>query len=503
MAGKLEFTLGLVTGGFLSKIGGAADKLKGFIGGMISLGAITEGVMHAIETGAGLEHLHKRTGESVEDLVKLQGGFRAAGLEANDVGPALFHLQKALGGVNEFGQGTASTFNRMGLSIRTLKAMGAPQAMAAILGSLKGMNQSDAVEAASVIFGRGEAGNMLQLARSSGEFGEGMAKAAAKAAIFKDNASSFAHLEITLGQIKDKATTLWAGIAAGLAPAIQNVEDMLNDIDVSGIGTSIGRFFTALTQAFREGTLSNLISETFVVGLEGAVAFAPAILARLGYILLKTFEVPLTYFQAGLDYAVDKAVEKFAKARSKLGLNSINDGDAGTRAALLSRIEEQHKSGKLSAAEYAKRKAEASTGVAYKADSQKDILAERSKKGVEFFQQGYGFKEMDQGASQMMAEAKKKMAEASKHWLETINGLASRAPKGHKSEDIKKGGGQNLQSNYKPEFTQLEKMGFVMSGVGTADFARRTADATERIAAGIETFLNGPGDTEPVHEMSG
>src|ERR1039458_5169880 len=113
MGNKLEFSLGLMTGGFLSNIAGAESKVMGFIGSMVSLGSVTEGVMHAIETGTALEHLHKRTGESVGSLVKLQSGFKAAGLSAEDVGPTLFFLQKSLGGINEFGEGTALTFNRM------------------------------------------------------------------------------------------------------------------------------------------------------------------------------------------------------------------------------------------------------------------------------------------------------------------------------------------------------------------------------------------------------
>jgi hypothetical protein len=503
MAGELKFTLGLVTGGFLSQLGGVDSKVKGFIGSMVSMGAITAGVMHAIETGAGLEHLHKRTGESVGDLVKLQSGFKAAGLSAEDVGATLFFMQKSLGGINEFGQGTANTFNRMGLSMGKLKSMGAPQALAAILGSMKQMNQSDAVKAASVIFGRGESGNMLQLARSSGEFAEGMAKAAAKAAIFQDNSAAFAKLLVTMDQIKGKATVLFAGIAAGLAPALQNVEDMLNGVDLSGIGTSIGKYLTALTQAFREGSLSDLIAETFKVGLEGAVIFALPILERLGMIILKVFETPLTYLQAGWDYIIGQMMGKMIALRRVLHLEATGQFDQGAQAAQLAAIERQHKSGKLSDSEYEKRKKEATTPEQLTPDSWGVSLQKRKETGVEFGQQGFGFKEMDEQAATDMTAAKAKFADIKKGFVDMVNGLASRAPKGPKSENVKKGGsGMAATGNYTPQFTEIEKMGFVMSRLGNpnAGPADRTANATERMAALMEEQVNGPETGPAAHE---
>jgi hypothetical protein len=56
----------------------------------------------------------------------------------------------------------------------------------------------------------------------------------------------------------------------------------------------------------------------------------------------------------------------------------------------------------------------------------------------------------------------------------------------------------------KMEFTSLEKMGFVMSGLGNFDFASRTANATEKMARKMGAFIEaaGGGDTEPVHEAT-
>jgi len=176
MGNVLEFSLGLATGAFVGRIDEATAKLKGFIGGLVSLEAVSEGVMSAIEKGAGLEKLSKRTGESVSSLYELQAGFKAAGLSAEDVGATISHMQRSLGGINEMGERTPDIFRRLGLNIDELKKQNAPQQLSAIVGAMARLNPSGQMAAASSIFGRADAGNIAALTRSTGEMAEGMQK---------------------------------------------------------------------------------------------------------------------------------------------------------------------------------------------------------------------------------------------------------------------------------------------------------------------------------------
>ena len=62
--------------------------------------------------------------------------------------------------------------------------------------------------------------------------------------------------------------------------------------------------------------------------------------------------------------------------------------------------------------------------------------------------------------------------------------------------------GKEEEEGYNVNFTALEKMGFVMSGIGNADFAQRTANATEQIARKMDDLIESMSDSdEPVHEM--
>jgi len=503
-SGVLQFSLGLATGGFLSPLNSTMSRLTGFIGGMVSLGAITEGVMSAIERGAALEHLSKRTNTSVADLFKLQRGFKAVGMDADAVGGILFKMQKSLGGVNEYGVDTKSIFHRMGLEIDTLKKMNAPQQLAAIAGGLGKLNTTSAASAAGSIFGREGAQQMVQLSRSTGEFAEAMRKAARDAENAARTSASFARLERGLVEIKGHVQTLFAGLAEGLAPSILSIEAMINKMDFTrfgeNIGQQVGGIMTAFTQAFKEGKLSELIGDALQLGFDSLLIFAPGMFEKIGYFLLRALESPLAQIQAGMEYALEAGAHAFATSKT---FQTIIRAIAPGAGLILGAI-----------------------GDTGKVDYQQ-ILKDRKEEGVKFnlFGAETGIGDANKDSDKRLAEAGKKFKEKWAGFSSKLGDFQSRAPNAFKLSDIfgtpaknfkefqKTGGtksgvwgpivdamsrapkpkgvdkiGDSLQptvNHYKPEFTSLEKMGFVMGGGSNPilDLNRRTATAAEKTVA--------------------
>jgi hypothetical protein len=487
MNGMLSFALGLNAGAFTGALANAEGKLKGFIGSALKLpgvgtaiagllgsvgstAAVVAGVMDAIDKGAELEHLSKRTGVAVEDLYRLEKGFKAAGLSAEDVSPALFLMQKALGGINEMGESTVDMFQRMGLDITALKSMKGPEQLKAVLGAINKLNQEGAAKAASTIFGRNQAGNMIQLARSTEEFSAGMNKSAEQAKIFARNAAAFEKVERSLGQLKSKTAGLFAGLAEGLAPALQTVLDFLNQIDLTKVGEQLGRIFTAFIQAFKEGKLVDLIVATFKMAFDAVVAIAPAAFLKLGVVLLRVFETPLEYLQAGIEYAVQQAMEQ-------IGQIPI----IGDKAGLSD----------------------------FKADSWDEILKQRRETGAEYFMPGNNLQASEDAVNDFWESQKATLAEKWKDYAAVVDGFVSRAPKG---SDEKKGpGGAKLddakESHIKGSDDALTKIGFVFGNRigGTADIARDTADNTRRTADGVDLLVQhfqGGGNGSPLPDMN-
>lgn len=461
MTNVLSFTLGLAAHPFLKGLEEASAGVKGFIGGMLSLEGIAEGVWKSIERGAGLEQLSKRTGESVENLYKLQRGFASAGLSADDVGSAIYQMNKALGGTNEMGESTVDVFSKLGLSLKGLKGESAPEQFQRITEALGHLDRASATKAAGLIFGRGEAGNMLQLSRSSEEFAAGMQRAAAQASQFQRMAELFEKIERTVGMIKEKGTEFFSGIASGVAPGIQAVADALNSIDLQKLGEDIGKYIGMIGKAFSSGHLGDFLEESLVLGLQSVIIAAPAILEKLGVILFKVFEGPLVYLQAGLEIAIDKiANNKYIRAIA----NIATMGAAGPAMDL----------------------AGVTSG---KETSMEDILKERQQRGLEMFQEGFGLSDMESDANDRLSQAK---ANIQAKWGDFWKFIQdSSGGEGGGGKNVPGGKSVNFAAQYqfKPEYTSLEKMGFVMSGGGVGnpalEHARKTAENTGRM---VELF---------------
>jgi hypothetical protein len=200
----LQFNLGLQSAGFLSALSGAMSGLTRFVGIAGGMGGLMAGVWSRIEKGAKLEDLSARTGETVKDLFLLQRGFELAGISAEAVPMALFRIQKALGGISDTGEPTGKIFAQLGLSIEQLKGMAGAEKIEALVKALAGMNRAGASFAASKIFGRGEAKDMMQLVGKTEEFARALRVSAADAEFFQKNSKAMEELTDNLTVLKWK-----------------------------------------------------------------------------------------------------------------------------------------------------------------------------------------------------------------------------------------------------------------------------------------------------------
>lgn len=304
--GVLAFTLGLEGGKFLSVASQAEKGIAGIVSQAIKLtgvGAlvgtafeslkgsanIIKGVFAAFERGAALDQLHRRTGESVGDLFLLQKGFKGAGMESDDLGQMLFHLQKAMTGVSDIGEDTHAAFARLGLSMSVIRNMRAPEQFEALAAAMRKLDVNTAAGVAGKLFGREGASNFLELARSGQAFADAMKDNAAAADQMERNASAFEKIEISLGKLRSKGNNFFAGIAEGAAPGIQRVLDMLNKFDLSGLGKKIGNVFAVIAQSIADHNLGELLKLSLNAGLEGFKNYFMAILTGIGAAMDRIF----------------------------------------------------------------------------------------------------------------------------------------------------------------------------------------------------------------------
>lgn len=254
-----------------------------------SIEGVMEGVMKSFEAGRELAKMSRQTGETVGDLVMLRKAFTVAGVSGDMLGRSLFMMNKALGGVNEQGEPTAAAFGRIGLSIAKLKDMSALGQFRAIIDGLQKMpDQASKASVAMGIFGR-SAMELQSVLNDPEGFEEALKQAAPLAAVMQRNAKAFEDVQRSIEKLQGKTKGLFAGIAEGLAPTLENVLHMLGKIDLVGVGRQIGQAIALISQAFKDGKVFEILRLGLSAAFKQAVNVGAAGIMGWAYGLAQTF----------------------------------------------------------------------------------------------------------------------------------------------------------------------------------------------------------------------
>lgn len=457
MAGVLQFTLGLEAQQFLRNIGLATGGIFSLMGAGKLLSTVMENVGAAISRGGNLVDLSNRTGESVRNLYQLEEAFKSVGVGSDNVAPMLGRLQKALSGVDESGQKTDKLFNAIGLDLDQLKSMDAAKQMEMLAAALSQVDKNSAAGLASKLFGREGAGQFLQITRDINAFKQSFRDSAAAADVFAASAAAFDTIGDTVTTIKMKLGGFWAGVASGAAPAIQAAADFINKLDFVSPGRNFGTFISGVTQAFRDGRLSELIADAFKMGFDSVIGFLPGVFEKLGYLLIKAFETPLVWIQSAMEYALTSATNAFANNPWFRSIVNVLNPAAG---AVL-----------------------ASMGDAG-GESFQDILARNQEEGVRF---DIGLGEF--GTADVNADADARISAAKdafkEKWAQFWGDIEELSKKGTlTSAPSTSGPGVDIElptgKREKASVSALEKIGLVIGNSRSNDDARETARNTAR-----------------------
>jgi hypothetical protein len=485
MAGLLQFSLGLTTGSFLS----AASRAQGALGGVIrsglglpgigaalggtiaaftSLHAVAEGVFNAIAKGAKLHDLSNRTGETVSDLFALQRAFQIVGVSSEAVPVMLLRMQKALGGVNEMGEPTKDVFAQIGLSTAALKKMGGPEALTAIASALAKLDKSTATNIANTIFGRGAAGDILQIARDSKDFADELQRAARVGDIFERMHVAFDQIDDGMVRVGQHAGNFFVGLASGLEPWIKKMVDFLNSFDLVSLGEKIGRVFSAASQ------------------ISGTKNFA----VFMGIALTAAFEKALNFLGQGM-LAIAAATPGLMKAMAE-GSKAVGTGLQKAMAAIgldamTDEVLRLDKAGQTNSEHY-----RATLQMARAAGQELDRLEGKSTEQMQ-----KAFATAAEATAKGMEAAKKTPAlfgtEAQQALEAAIEGLPKLIPP--KSEPTEPGLDRDLerkknevsQARVKAEVDALTRIGFFATTGAGVDYPRQTASHTARMSTLLET----------------
>ena len=271
--------------GQISAVAGKAAAALSLIGVPLSAGAFALGIKNAVEFGEEMSNLSARTGIAVRDLVILGRAFESSGLGADGVGQAVNKLQKALTGVNERGEPTNKTFEKLGLNMQELRAL-APaeqfQRVGAAIANLK--DPAERAAAAMAIFGK-SGGEMLALFRDPEAIAQATQQVGAQADMLQKNAAAMKYISDAFGAVKSTLRGFFVGLVEPLLPYLTKISQWLNEIAGKAVafGQKLGQYIAAGLNILRNGFQQGKLGE--LAGLSLKIAFGEAA-NYLGGILL-------------------------------------------------------------------------------------------------------------------------------------------------------------------------------------------------------------------------
>lgn len=448
MAGVLNFALGLETSNFLRGLNISSQSILSFSAAMKGISTVASKTWGAINEGAQLADLQARTGAAAGSLYQLQEAFKLVGVSSEAVPGMLKKLQVALGGVDEAGNKTEDAFAALGLRVEDLKGMDPAKQLQAVTSALGNMGQERGMFVASKLFGREGASDAMQIGRQSADFGESMAETSRTGNLINKNVAAFDHIADTMQKVNTMMRGMWFELAANVAPVIQTVMDRLMGV-------------------FQEGGFASMLGESFRMAFDLAVNLAPATFAKIGAILLKTFETPLTYLQAGMEFVIQKMMEAIAN-------NPLFEFAMGVSGQLLKGLTGFQKG--------------------FKAEDFSTILENTKETGVRF---NLGFGEV--GIGEMMSSADSAWSEAMEKFFSKYGGKVAEsmvaAGRQAASSEPENKALSSASSKNGPQVTSLEKIGFILAGTNSRSdekrFLQETARNTAETARAMRILMKG------------
>lgn len=311
-----------------SIISGVAGGVA-LVGGAMfaAAGGMAFGVKSALDLGGELNDLAARTGITAGKLMVLRQAFLNSGMSADQVGPAVNRLQKALTGASADGEDTAGIFGQLGLSLAQLNDLSPDQQFERVAKAINKLSDpSQRAAAAMKIFGR-SGGEMLALFNDSGAFGDAASQVGTQADIMDRNAALFDDISDKLALASQKMQGFFVGVADYVAPVLQPLLDWFASQDLAAQGQAFGLYIATAIQMLTDGTMLTALGDTFKLiaanfvnaianGINSVVQALASVPGFGGVANLQIPTIDVSGLETSLGNALTSAMDKVESART-------------------------------------------------------------------------------------------------------------------------------------------------------------------------------------------
>jgi hypothetical protein len=470
--------MGLNPANFIGNVLAAETVMGGLRAFAEGVESVFRRMDESIGRASGLEQLSKRTGETVGTLYQLQEGFKAVGLSADSIPMTLLRLQNSLAGVNEMGESTGNMFARLGLDRRSLEGMDAVGQINAITSALERLPKAQATGMAQQIFGRFGAGDVLQIARSGDAWRDAITNAQKYSSLMERLAPLAEKYKQTLHYITMEWDLIWDQVALNILPVMQRLLERVKELDVSKFIQQLDKVGKGISGAIIEGHVEELLQDSLAAAWEQGKYYGERVFFSLAAFFGDALEGVLSVVFVNMGTMLATAIgDGFWAGQQKIA--SRNDQG---KIEELQNVKEQRASGTLdprnpwaqtSDAEIDQQIAKIQQDISVKNGTIDNLMAQMVDSADRNFEESLPkiAASLKKGAIDLEAEwdktaGGKPHAALDKFFADVDKWSASAAAFIPPPNTDKPTDGLSPSGHYKPEFTSLEKMGFVMTGEG-------------------------------------
>ncbi|MGI5868682.1 MAG: hypothetical protein ACOX9C_04450 [Kiritimatiellia bacterium] len=269
---------------FTKGVGAAMEAVKG----VIRLGGEATGKLkEAFDLGGAISDLAEITGEGAGDLLVLRQAFEDTGVGGDKLSQTLAIMRRNLADLSG-GGAKGEVFAQMGLDIQALQQMGAEDQLETIGRAIRAMdNPTRQTAAAMEIFGRSGTG-MLAFLKDDAAIDTARDSLGSLVGIIDKNAYAFDAISDRIGRLKMKSVGLWAGLAEGLTPLIDQITGMFDRIDFAGWARKVGAVIGSIVEMFRQNSIGEILAAGLDAAWTGFLNLAAAGIRKLGSLLAST-----------------------------------------------------------------------------------------------------------------------------------------------------------------------------------------------------------------------
>jgi hypothetical protein len=289
-----------------------AKGLAALTAGLVATGAAAvAGLKDIIDYAGEIKDIADSTGVSIKALIDLREQFRQAGVDTGKLQSVLANLSSTLESPDDT---TTNWLDKWGVSLEEIQSMGVADRFEVIRKKIGEMSsEAERLSASKDFFGKAGA-DLVRL------FSDVDAKVNAEK-MLGDLPATMQLVAGTLESAGDKFDGLsikwnqfFAGFASQLLDPITQAAGFVEQLDLTNWGVKAGMFVNGMIDAFKNGTLEEILTKAFIGGFKLAIVEIGAIL---------TYVIGRAAF-AGFQWAVNKipALKVLSAAAGAAGANT-------------------------------------------------------------------------------------------------------------------------------------------------------------------------------------